>query len=69
VLNLFTALQTLAFTVSDRIKSEEKGASAVEYALLIAVIAAVVVTGVGVLGDEIKALFQGISIDAPAPKS
>ena len=66
MLNLFTALQTLAFAVSDRIKSEEKGASAVEYALLIAVIAAVVVTGVGLLGDEIAALFEGISIDAPA---
>jgi pilus assembly protein Flp/PilA len=63
VLNLFTALQTLAFTVSDRIKSEQKGASAVEYALLIAVIAGVVVVGVGLLGDQIEALFEGVDIE------
>ena len=70
MLNLYTALQALAFAVTDRIKSEEKGASAVEYALLIAVIAAVVVAGVGLLGTEIKELFSGISIDKPeAPKS
>ncbi|SOE02942.1 Flp family type IVb pilin [Blastococcus haudaquaticus] len=66
MLNLFTALQTLAFTVSDRIKSEEKGASAVEYAILVGIIAAVVVAGVTLFGQEITALFTDVVPDAPA---
>ena len=62
MLNLFTALHTLALTVRDRLAHEEKGASAVEYALLIAAVAAVVAIGVGLLGDQIEALFEGIDL-------
>ena len=63
MLNLFTALQTLAFTVSDRIKSEQKGASAVEYALLVAGIAAVVVVAVRLFGPVLNDLFTNIDVD------
>jgi len=63
VLNLFTALQTLAFTVSDRIKSEEKGASAVEYALLVGLIAAAVVAAVAIFQPMLEGLFTNINID------
>lgn len=62
MLNLFTALQTLAFTVSERIKSEEKGASAVEYALLVAGIAAVLVVAVAAFGNKLEDLFNSINI-------
>jgi pilus assembly protein Flp/PilA len=62
VLNLFTALQILAIDVSDRLKREEKGASAVEYALLVAGIAAVLVVAIGVFGDKLEALFNSINI-------
>ncbi|WP_324277149.1 Flp family type IVb pilin [Blastococcus brunescens] len=62
MLNLYTALQTLAFTVSDRIKREEKGASAVEYALLVAGIAAVLVIAIGAFGDKLSGLFASINI-------
>ncbi|SFF13742.1 Flp family type IVb pilin [Blastococcus tunisiensis] len=62
MLNLFTALQTLAFTVSDRLKSEEKGASAVEYALLVAGISAVLVIAIAAFGDKLSALFSSINI-------
>ena len=66
MLTLFTALQTLAFTVSDRIKSEEKGASAVEYALLVGLIAAAVYGAVALFGDELKGLFTDVVPSAPA---
>ena len=65
---LFQALYTLSYTTVDRAKAvrEEKGASAVEYALLVAAIAAVVIGALAVLGPKIKSLFDGISFGAPA---
>jgi pilus assembly protein Flp/PilA len=65
VLNLYTALQTLAFTVSDRIKSEQKGASAVEYAILVGLIAAAVAAAVAFFGPELNKLFTDVVPDAP----
>jgi pilus assembly protein Flp/PilA len=41
-------------------RDEEKGATAVEYGLLVALIAAVIVVVVGLLGGEINAAFQTI---------
>jgi pilus assembly protein Flp/PilA len=69
VLTLFTALQTLAFTVSDRLKSEEKGASAVEYALLVGLIAAAVYAAVALFGTELSGLFTDVVPEAPAAGS
>ena len=62
MLTLYTALQTLAFTVSDRLKSEEKGASAVEYALLVAGISAVLVIAIKAFGVKLDGLFNSINI-------
>lgn len=39
---------------------EEDGAAAVEYGLLVALIAAVIVAVVGLLGTEIKGAFQTV---------
>ena len=63
MLSLYTALQALAFTTVDRIKSEEKGASAVEYALLVAGIAVIVVTAVKLFGPTLSNMFQNIDVD------
>lgn len=41
-------------------KRDDKGATAVEYGLLVALIAAVIVTTVGLLGDEILAAFNDV---------
>lgn len=62
MLSLYTALQTLAFTTVDRIKSQEKGASAVEYALLVAGIAVIVVTAVKLFGPTLSNMFQNINV-------
>ena len=63
MLNLFTALQILAFDVSDRLKREEKGASAVEYALLVGLIAAAVVAAVALFGPKLNTLFTSINVN------
>jgi pilus assembly protein Flp/PilA len=65
VTTLFQALYTLSFTAVDRVKAvkEEKGASAVEYALLVAGIAAAVVAAVLVFGPRLNALFNTINLN------
>ncbi|MFC2159367.1 Flp family type IVb pilin [Actinomycetota bacterium] len=43
-----------------RAKGDERGATAVEYGLIVALIAAVIVAIVGFLGDEILAAFTEV---------
>jgi len=50
-----------------RLFREEEGATAVEYGLLVALIAAVIVTIVVTLGQQIAAAFQAIVNELPAP--
>ena len=57
MLQLITNLQSWIATRSD----DERGATAVEYGLLVALIAAVIVAIVGVLGGQIDAAFTSIS--------
>ena len=59
---IFAALQTLSFVVSDRLAAvkEEKGASMVEYALLVGAIALVVTAAVGAFTDDLAGLFERI---------
>ncbi len=59
---IFAALQTLSLVVSDRLAAveEEKGASMVEYALLVTAIALVVTAAVGAFTNDLNALFEAI---------
>jgi pilus assembly protein Flp/PilA len=52
----------LAFVsgIKNRLTDEEKGATAVEYGLLVALIAAFVIGVVTVLGQEIKTTFNDV---------
>lgn len=52
--------------VKDRLSSE-KGATAVEYGLLVALIAAVIVAVVAVLGTQIQTAFQTIVTELGGP--
>lgn len=38
----------------------ERGATAVEYGLMLVLIAAVIVVAVGLLGEDLQAIFQGM---------
>lgn len=49
-----------------QIRMSEEGASAVEYALLVALIAAIIVVTVGLLGARVSAIFAEVT-DAITP--
>ena len=53
-------LTTLVFVAQQRLGKATKGATAVEYGLLVALIAAVLITVVGFLGTAIQGKFQEI---------
>jgi pilus assembly protein Flp/PilA len=60
VINPFIALMALMDYAQDRLK-QEKGATAVEYGLMVGLIAAVIITTVILLGGQLNALFQRIT--------
>ena len=65
MLSIYAAIATLTSFVEDRLAREEKGATAVEYGLLVALIAAVIIGTVLTLGTEINAAFQKIVTALP----
>ena len=56
LLSLYTKLQTRLAELRDR----EEGATAVEYGLLVALIAVVIIGSVDLLGDDVKKAFDDI---------
>jgi pilus assembly protein Flp/PilA len=54
MMNLYTNLQA-------RLSSDEKGAAAVEYALLVSLIAVAIIVAVGLLGGRLDAIFRDIT--------
>jgi pilus assembly protein Flp/PilA len=70
MLSLFVSLQSYFATAKDRLSREETGATAVEYGLIIGLIAVAIVAVLVILGPQLAALFTGISSKlpgAPAP--
>lgn len=65
--SLMVSMMAFVAGVKDRFSSE-KGATAVEYGLLVALIAAVIVVIVGTLGGQINTAFTTIST-ALTPKA
>ena len=66
-LNLFTNIQSRKLHAETRRANREEGAVAVEYALLVVLIALVMAVGAAVLGGKLNTKFSGISLNAPAP--
>jgi pilus assembly protein Flp/PilA len=52
-------IQFLTILLNAR-RDEEKGATAVEYGLMVALIAVAIITVVATLGDNLSALFEGV---------
>jgi len=65
VLNLYTSVVTLLAVTSDRLKREEKGATAVEYGLMVGLIAVVIIAAVTLLGTQLQGLFTTIANALP----
>ena len=61
MLNLYATLATLVSFAKDRLEREEKGATAVEYGLMVALIAVVIIGAVTLLGNRLNGLFTAIA--------
>jgi pilus assembly protein Flp/PilA len=58
-------LTTLVFVAQQRLGKATKGATAVEYGLLVALIAAVIITVVALLGSKLSQLFASVTGQLP----
>lgn len=58
---MYAALSAVRDRVSNRFSSADRGATAVEYGLLVGLIAAVIITAVILLGGQISTLFTQIT--------
>jgi pilus assembly protein Flp/PilA len=58
---LAASLHTLGFTVQSRLRNDEKGATAVEYGLMVAVIAVALIVGFGAFGSELSTVFSNLT--------
>ena len=59
MVKLFVTLETFVIFARERMR-EEKGATAVEYGLLVGLIAVAIIVTVGLLGGQLNTLFQRI---------
>ena len=60
MLSLYTHLMT-------RLRNDEKGATAVEYGIMVALIAVVVIVAVSTLGGQLGDLFTDVNADIANP--
>lgn len=60
MLSLYTNLMA-------RLRSDEKGATAVEYGIMVALIAVVIIVAVSTLGGQLGTLFTGVTTDIAHP--
>jgi pilus assembly protein Flp/PilA len=61
VLNMYATLASLVAFAQDRLKNDEKGATAVEYGLMVGLIAVVIIAAVTLLGEQLNTLFTSIT--------
>ncbi len=61
MLNAYATLASLVAFAKDRLERDEKGATAVEYGLMVGLIAVVIIAAVTLLGTDLKALFESIT--------
>jgi len=66
MVKLFVTLQSLAMVTRDRLR-EEKGATAVEYGLMVGLIAVAIIVTVVLLGEQLDALFVKITTELEEP--
>jgi len=63
---LFTLLHSSISTLADRVSHDDEGAAMVEYGLLVALIAVVVMVALTPLGQGIQNLFNDVNANLPA---
>lgn len=65
MINAYATVASFVAVAQERLRREEKGATAVEYGLMVGLIAVVIIAAVTLLGTELKGLFEGIAGDLP----
>ena len=65
MLYLFVTLQSFAVSAKERLSREERGATAVEYGLLVGLIAVAIVAALVLLGPKLAALFTSVTGSIP----
>ena len=65
MLNTYATLVSLVAFAQDRLKRDEKGATAVEYGLMVGLIAVVIIAAVTLLGTRLDGLFDSIGNALP----
>ncbi|GAB3518126.1 Flp family type IVb pilin [Arthrobacter monumenti] len=61
MLHLYATIQTMFLGAKDRLTNDERGATAVEYGIMVALIAVAIILAVTTLGTDIAALFGKVS--------
>ena len=65
---LYFAMATVQAFFSDRLDNrKDRGATAVEYGLMVGLIAVVIIAGVALLGDQLVALFGKVTTGLGKP--
>ncbi len=67
MLYLAASLQTLGFNVKNRLSREETGATAVEYGIMVGLIAVVIIAAVLLLGKNLDTLFDKVNTEIVKP--
>ncbi len=65
--SLFAHLFALAVVTKERLTSEDRGATAVEYGLLVGLIAVVIIAAVVLLGTKLSDLFTNVNSKLVVP--
>jgi pilus assembly protein Flp/PilA len=65
VLKTYATLVSLVAFAQDRLKKDEKGATAVEYGLMVGLIAVAIIAAVTLLGGRLTGLFNAIANALP----
>ena len=59
--SFYVTLCMLAGDMKTRLQREDRGATAVEYGLMVSLIAAVIITAVALIGTNLDTLFTGVA--------
>jgi pilus assembly protein Flp/PilA len=59
---VYATIASLIAVTQYRLEREEKGATAVEYGLMVGLIAVVIIAAVTLLGDNLKSMFNDIAV-------
>ena len=63
MLAIYATMQTMFHTITDRLNRDEKGATAVEYGVMVALIVAVIIGVVYAVGQSIDGAFTDVSTE------